>query len=399
MDNRDFTEGLINIDIPGITEAVVEVFGEQNRDKIAERIANITFFYRGTNKTVHNFIDQALINLESEDFSELPISKVIERRTFLKQAKSEIEDKIWKQHTLEQDYYRTEDDVVKQCYDQIPPEILQDIQKELGYFLRCNGTNEVYEYYFKKFAPYFGNPSTIEELRQNADFRVILEHLGKINETRSAYNKEDARLIPTQYHGIQQIKGVGIQEAQTEGDIRKRYFSISSCILSEASALLETGLDGKMKTLIGINLDETTCDRNVFHEIIHAVCAFEKDGEYRTGFVNVSNIEQNRAMNEVWADWLALRVLDKYLSKNPPMISSKTLESNYSRCFDDASIFLHENEGAVIRSLMSDEPLAFRDKIGAANFDKVDEIFSKIINKEEISNKEREFLDSDFVAE
>ncbi len=398
MDDLSFTNGLININIEAIKEAIIEVFGEKYRDKISERVNNITFYYNTSNDQVIDYLNMALNTLDSDVFSEVSFAELATRRANLNQMMKYVESKQLQLEEIVDSSTSQLKELEERCMEGLSDYEISAIGEDLKYFIFDNRTGEISDYYFKKFAPFFGNPTSIEELKQNLRFQKVLVFLDKAISINANYINEEEKHTPTKMASMQEIKNANILDSQTEDEIKSKYFDPLSFLTKSAFIVYPIGVDGKRKSLIGLNLNHKTRDLDVIHEMIHAVCFFETKDGVVSGFYS-SNGADYTGINEICTEWLALKVYEKFLEKNSPMVNSTIINQGYDKYIQNARNFLIENQSKIITAFMSDNPMSFREEIGEENFDEINSILEKLLGKENISKQEQEFLDRDFVAE
>lgn len=397
MNINELGDVLLDINIPGITEALVEVMGESYRQKITNRIADTTIFGRGSNILLVDAIKikiQSLIEygkaLPNDEHRDVKIQELRIKIQELQKAIKQVEECIENYKTLEKKKNEVVGKMVEERKKALPiqtPVVL----KEFVYFCFYNGNLD--DYYFKAFAPYFGNPKTQEELCENPDFKILLQFAKEVHDVIDQYDKQLDNYLPLNILGIEKIGAIGLKEHRTPEDIKRKFLSPFSYVFSEGSTMMEEGIDGKMKVLVGINLDHHIYDRSIIHELIHAICSFEKDGQYRSGFCFKNDLQVNLNINEACVDWLAIKATKKYLEKNAPMYNPEIVEGVYGRCFGIAGDFLETYEREIIEAIMSDNPLSFKEKIGANNFDRINNIIRKAMEQEELTAEECSFME------
>ena len=400
MDNKYIDENLLKIDFPGVIDALVEVFGEQHRQRIENKIKETTFISRASipstkryTQTLINSLKQHKEKLEETPENKQEIENISQRISTLEEILKELTSKEIIENTLKKQRNTAVDYKIQETIASLRVYLPKNIQGEIHYFCaEYNGSLD--DYYFKAFAPYFGNPTSKLELYQNSEFKKIIDCAEAVLEISNSYKQKKTENNPLTQSGIEKIKSLGLKDCSSNEQIIEHFYNDFSMIFNDGVTMIEESIDGKMKPIVAINLDSQSADRTIIHEIIHAISTVITNNNFVCGFIKKENMKINENINEAFTDWLAIKATNIYLKNHPPMISPEIHESNYSRCFPKVKEFLESYEQQVIEAYMSDNPLSFIDSIGNVNAYRINRILGLLMTNYELSETQQDFLDS-----
>ncbi|MBQ7351422.1 MAG: hypothetical protein IJW59_00935, partial [Clostridia bacterium] len=340
-----------------------------------------------------NSLKQHKEKLEETPENKQEIENISQRISTLEEILKELTSKEIIENTLEKQEDFAVDNKIREMIDSLLISLPQEKLGEIRYF--CTEYNgSLNDYFFKAFAPYFGNPTSKLELYQNSEFKKIIDCAEAVLEISNSYKQKNIENNPLIQPGIEKIKSLGLKDYSSNEKILKDFYNPFSTIFSDGVTMIEESIDGKMKPIIAINLNSKSADRTIIHEIIHAITIVIINNNFVCGFTKKEDMEINKNINEAFTDWLAIKATKIYLKNHPPMISPEIHESNYSRCFPKAKDFLESYEQQVIEAYMSDNPLSFIDSIGNVTAYKINEILGLLMTNYELSENQQIFLDS-----
>ena len=190
MDNRKIEQSILNIRLPEIIESIVEVFGDEHREVVLDRLKDVTFFGRVSNlESISKGIDVALFNAtnvyfdcEQSQDSENKMEQAQKRIEELKNVKDVLQKNQDKINSLNEENKLFCSLRLQECLDLFPnnPELQEDV-----FYFCMNYNGGISDFYINEFSRLLNVDKS--ELLHNEDYISILNCAKK--------NQRDARLF------------------------------------------------------------------------------------------------------------------------------------------------------------------------------------------------------------
>jgi len=414
LTNEEILDELLNINIPGITQSLVEVFGEEYKGQIDQTLTNTTFYAIGNNSDIITAIQSHISNLKNW-FNNLPQREQDKHNDYVQNRISKLNSIydliISKTIKIEKNEELTKAELnakLNYCEDHLSLSTRANLRKKpnfrqtlksiitTGYDLLSpydpSAPSHECEYYLSQLKQLL-DCSTPTELLEHPDFKLICKCA---EDAEILLKRQQSFMIentPTIKASIERMKKSGfVSNTFTDNIIYDIFFTAEN----HSRGLTRNGINkqGEPTSIISIKLNQFTDDQVIFHEIVHALTAKLVSNFIASGFLNCDGHNGFRYVNEIVTDWLAKLATDIYLKKFAPAFGAET-HSGYFVCYQIINKFLENYKDEIITAIMSDNPIEFLEKLGKDYCYKANDIFEATIHAPypyNISDDDMKFL-------
>lgn len=375
MTDEEILDTLLDINLDGIIECMIEVMGEKYRDIIEDRLQGVQFYGVADNRTAIEYINQVIYNTEAwrdnrgyylhwsniDKYNDQVYDKIrtlYDIRKILSDKQKELDDrKEIMDAEIEEDIKKCRADLSRKTQlhlDLETPRLNKWFDDLIRYPSRELNNDDWWKLQDFLFC------DNMESLYANSDYIRMNKARNIVRARADVYEWFRFNNTPVECASIDRIKRIGILGADNKRQIQERFYDWTERSLycdnhTQGVNNMVRGNDGKMKNFIGLRLTHKSNDGYIIHELVHASTTREIIGQYVCGLYNCRFTGNLRYFNEVITEWLERLILKVYMKKYPPMCGAYSGDSSYSKATDMMTDFLNKYKEEIIYAIMLNE--------------------------------------------
>jgi len=417
MTDEEILDTLLDINLDGIIECMIEVMGEKYRDIIEDRLQGVQFYGVADNRTAIEYINQVIYNTEAwrdnrgyylhwsniDKYNDQVYDKIrtlYDIRKILSDKQKELDDrKEIMDAEIEEDIKKCRADLSDRTQRQL--RFVPAIDKWLDEFI-CDSDRKI-----------IGNDEinlmdllfciNRDSLYENSDYLRIARARQIVNARKGVYESFRYDNTPIECASVERIKKIGVVGADNKKQIQERCYNWTNESMYYREGThgvnnLTLGLDGKMKNFIGLRLSHKSNDGYTIHEIVHAATSRDVIGHFVCGLFNSGFVGDLRYFNEVITEWLAKLILDLYKKRYPPMSGAFYSNSDYTKATDMMTDFLNKYKDEIIYAIMVNEAPFINGRLQGRSYNsitfKIENALRNFIMYGQYSKEDTDFINS-----
>lgn len=412
MTNEEILNGILKINLSGISKSLTEVLDQDYRHQISNTLRPITFYGYGSNQDAIECCKRVIEELQPildklEELDIIDLLKEQEKVVFFRERISKLHEIIYElegKEILKNNEMKFADHFFEQEIDRLiatfpikTQTILNHVEgyrDQLKSYIIFSSPEDIrmtasYREFFEDI--FFPKLHPTDDIMEFPEFEKIID---SIHNTREIYKRADDPALDAIFSAssdrlIKKIHGGRAEKTDLE-IMKERYFNnfLRNRNIAGTHFGLAT-LDGEIHSVIGIRLNNGSADIHIIHEIIHALFIFFAQGRPSTGFN-----QEYKNFNEIVTQWLAQLVAEVYFRDYPPAFSKED-NCSYNSAVNAVRNFLTLHKDDIIYALMENAPHLFISKIGEDTMKEIDRILGNYIKFHNVDHFENPHLKDD----
>lgn len=418
MTDEEILDTLLDINLGGVIECMIEVMGEKYRDIIEDRLQGVQFYGVADNRTAIEYINQVIYNTEAwrdnrgyylhwsniDKYNDQVYDKIrtlYDIRKILSDKQKELDDrKEIMDAEIEEDIKKCRADLSRKTQlhlDLETPRLNKWFDDLIRYPSRELNNDDWWKLQDFLFC------DNMESLYANSDYIRMNKARNIVRARADAYEWFRYNNTPIECASVERIKKIGVVGADNKKQIQERCYNWTNESMYYREGThgvnnLTLGHDGKMKNFIGLRLSHKSNDGYTIHEIVHAATSRDVIGHFVCGLFNSGFVGDLRYFNEVITEWLAKLILDLYKKRYPPMSGAFYSNSDYTKATDMMTDFLNKYKDEIIYAIMVNEAPFINGRLQGRSYNsltsKIEGALRNFIMYGQYSKEDTDFINS-----